>query len=180
MTPPVRGGGASPPFRAPGPSVQGLPAGLVSRTTAAVLDAGVLFAAALTAHFAYAAGRYLLLGPPFAMPDPAAWLTFSTAGTLAVGYLAGSWVTGGRTAGNQVMGLRVTSRSGHRLTLATAVVRAVLCVVFPVGLLWIPVSRRSASVQDVVVDSAVAHDWYGRTRPPVRPRAAGRDGGARS
>ena len=43
--------------------------------------------------------------------------------------------------------------------MARAVARAVLCLLFPIGLLWVVVSRRNASVQDLLVRSAVAYDW---------------------
>jgi uncharacterized RDD family membrane protein YckC len=63
-----------------------------------------------------------------------------------------------------VAGLRVLDRSGRRLSVRRALLRAVLYVVFPAGLLWILVSRRNASVQDLVVGSIVIYDW--RYRPP--------------
>jgi uncharacterized RDD family membrane protein YckC len=83
---------------------------------------------------------------------------------IAIGYLTCGWTWTGRTVGKQVAGLRVVDRSGRRLSAIRALPRAVLCVLFPAGLLWILVSRRNASVQDVVVGSAVIYDW--RYRPP--------------
>ena len=65
----------------------------------------------------------------------------------------------GKSAIYQVAGLRVTDRSGGRLTLGRALVRAVLCLAFPAGLLWILVSRRNASVQDLLVGTVVVYDW---------------------
>ncbi|GGY99206.1 RDD family protein [Streptomyces poonensis] len=155
MTSPVRGA----------PSLQGRPAGIVSRTVAGAVDLLVVLCTVFSIHFGFAAGRYLLLGPPFALPKPAAWVTLGLGYGTAVAYLAGSWMIGGRTVGDQLLGLRVLSRSRGRLTLVTAVLRAVLCVFLPWGLLWIPVDRRGASVQDRLVNSAVVHDWYGRSRP---------------
>ena len=35
-----------------------------------------------------------------------------------------------------------------------------LCVVFPVGLLWSAVSRERRSLQDLVVRSVVVYDWH--------------------
>jgi hypothetical protein len=45
-------------------------------------------------------------------------------------------------------------------------VRAVVYVVFPLGLLWSAVSSSRRSLQDVLVGSVVVYDWH-------------RDGGAR-
>jgi hypothetical protein len=49
-----------------------------------------------------------------------------------------------------------------------AVLRAALCVVFPLGLLWCALSRHRRSLQDLVVGSAVVYDGVGsgRTDPP--------------
>jgi uncharacterized RDD family membrane protein YckC len=55
--------------------------------------------------------------------------------------------------------LRVLDRSGRRLRVPRALLRAVLYVVFPAGLLWVLVSRRNASVQDLLVGTAVVYDW---------------------
>ena len=144
------------PARARRPQeVQGRPAGLVSRTVAATVDVLVALGILLAAQCGYAAAHRLLTGPPFAC----------------------GWTFGGRTAGDQLMGLRVTARSGRRLTSVTALLRAVLCVALPWGLLWIPFSRRGASLQDAVTGSAVVHDWYGRTRgrPVGSPAGEARD-----
>lgn len=49
-------------------------------------------------------------------------------------------------------------RTGRALGLRRSVVRAALCVTFPLGLCWIPLSRTRASLQDLVVASAVFYD----------------------
>ncbi|WP_051135531.1 RDD family protein [Streptomyces sp. 351MFTsu5.1] len=153
------------PARARRPQeVQGRPAGLVSRTAAAAVDLLVVLAILLAAEAGYAAAHRLLVGPPFAFPDPGPAATAALGSGALVVYLACGWLFGGRTAGDQLMGLRVTDRSGRRLTSGAALIRALLCVALPVGLLWIPFSRRGASLQDAVTGSAVVHDWYGRTR----------------
>ncbi|MFE3849631.1 RDD family protein [Streptomyces griseorubiginosus] len=151
--------------------VQGRPAGLVSRTVAAAADVLVALGILLTVEAGYAAAHRLLAGPPFAFPDPGPGVTAALGSATLVGYLACGWFFGGRTAGNQLMGLRVTDRSGRRLTAGIALLRALLCVALPWGLLWIPFSRRGASLQDVVTGSSVVHDWYGRThgRPGDSP-----------
>jgi uncharacterized RDD family membrane protein YckC len=61
--------------------------------------------------------------------------------------------------GKQVAGLRVVDRAGRRLSLGRSFCRAVLYVLFPAGLLWVLASRRNASVQDLIVGTAVLYDW---------------------
>ncbi|MFE2099318.1 MULTISPECIES: RDD family protein [unclassified Streptomyces] len=170
--------------RAPGPAVvQGLPAGIVTRTVAAVVDVLVVLGAVAVVQSGYEALRYLLVGPPVSAPRLGLWGAVGFGSALAAVYLAGSWCTVGRTVGDQMMGLRVTGRSGARLTLVPAVLRAVLYLLFPLGLLWIPASRRRASVQDLLVGSAVLHDWYGHSRhrpgPAGSPGPPGRGAGER-
>jgi uncharacterized RDD family membrane protein YckC len=77
-------------------------------------------------------------------------------------------VTSGRTVGMQVLGLRLVGASGEPVGPAHALLRAVCCVAFPAGLLWVLVSRRNASVQDLLVRSAVVYDWaYAVPHPPA-------------
>ena len=80
-----------------------------------------------------------------------------------IGSLAAGWASTGRTVGKQVAGLRVLDQTGRRLSLRRALLRAVLYVIFPAGLLWILVSRRNASVQDLLVGTGVIYDWTYRS-----------------
>ncbi|WP_063759844.1 RDD family protein [Streptomyces sclerotialus] len=155
------------PARQYGPATgQGQAAGLVSRTLAAVVDVLVVLAVGLAALLAAGAVRFMVAGPPFALPHLPPRTSSACGAVLAVGYLAGSWLTAGRTAGDRLMGLRVTGRSGRPLGPGRALLRAVLCVAFPWGLLWIPVSRYGRSLQDLAVASVVVHDWH--RGPPGR------------
>ena len=49
--------------------------------------------------------------------------------------------------------------AGRRLSLPRSLARAVLYVLFPAGLLWLLASRRNASLQDLVLATAVVYDW---------------------
>jgi uncharacterized RDD family membrane protein YckC len=49
----------------------------------------------------------------------------------------------------------VVDRGGQRLSLWRSFARAVLYVLLPAGLLWILASRRNASLQDLIVGTAV-------------------------
>jgi len=145
-------------------AAQGERAGLVSRGAAALIDAFAVSAVCVLALVCTGAIRYLLLGGPFTLPDPPRRLVPVIGGAVSVAYLTWGWVNGGRTAGDQVMGLRVLAQSGRPLGLLRALLRAVFCTAFPLGLLWIVVSRRRASLQDLIVNSSVIYDW-GRPRP---------------
>jgi uncharacterized RDD family membrane protein YckC len=57
------------------------------------------------------------------------------------------------------MGLHVVDRRGRNLRLGLALARAVFCVTFPVGLVWVAVSRENRSVQDLVLRTSVVYDW---------------------
>jgi uncharacterized RDD family membrane protein YckC len=89
-------------------------------------------------------------------------LSVTTALFAMVVYLTVAWSVTGRTYGDHVMGLRVVGRRGDRVWPPTALVRAALYVVFPVGLLWCGVSASRRSVQDVVLRTSVIYDWRPR------------------
>ncbi|MEV5599686.1 RDD family protein [Streptomyces sp. NPDC052496] len=153
----------SPPVGTPA-RLQGRTAGLVSRTLAALTDALAVLGIAVLTGLAVGAVRFLVFGPPFTAPRPSDQLTGAFGFCLAVGYLAAGWSVTGRTVGGRLMGVRVVQRSGRRLRPGRALFRAVLCVLLPLGLFWAPLSRRDASVADLVVRSAVVYDWYGGRR----------------
>ncbi|MFF0739679.1 RDD family protein [Streptomyces sp. NPDC004111] len=150
--------------------VRGRPAGLVSRLLAAVVDALVVAALGVLVHLGASCVVLLVTGPPFHALDLPSWVTAGGLTVLALGYAAGGWATTGRTAGDQVMGLRVCTRSGRSPGVPRALLRAALCLALPLGLLWVPLSRRRASVQDLLVSSTVVYDWSPRTPEPSAPR----------
>lgn len=84
---------------------------------------------------------------------------FSTVGTgvVAVVYLTGCWVVSGCTAGAVVMGLRVVGRRSQRVRPVAALLRAIVCVVFPVGLVWVAVDRQRRSLPDIVFGTRVVY-----------------------
>ncbi|GAA2479046.1 RDD family protein [Streptomyces longisporus] len=135
-------------------------AGVVSRSLAALVDVIVVAAIGLAVQFAYGGLRLLVDGPPFRMPDLSGWRAGVLGWAVAVLYLGVSWASTGGTLGDWLLGLRVTGRTGRLLGIPRALLRAVLCIALPVGLLWIPFSRRHASVQDVVMASAVRYHRF--------------------
>ena len=148
-------------------------AGLVSRAAATVIDSLVVVMAGLALLLVVASVRLLWMGDldlgfadalPYRIAAPA----------LLLAYLTYGWGLDGRTVGKLVVGLRVLDEVGTDLSFRRAFVRAALCIVFPLGLLWSAVSRRVASVQDLVVRTVVVHDW-GRVRTPGRPARRGEE-----
>jgi uncharacterized RDD family membrane protein YckC len=135
------------------------PAGIVSRSLAGAVDAAVLLAIAGTAYLALTAFVFLLDPLRFRFPAPPRLVCATTVMVLSVCYLTGGWATAGRTYGAQVMGLRVVDGAGAVPHVGRALARAVLCVVFPLGLLWAAVSRRRLSVPDLLLRTSVVYDW---------------------
>jgi uncharacterized RDD family membrane protein YckC len=148
---------------------QGERAGIVSRSVAAIIDFGLLvvlvFGAVIGASvwsFFFSRSGGLELKWPSRLG-----LGGIGAVTLFL-YLAWGWASSGKTVGKRVVGLTVVMRSGRRVPKLVAVARAALCVLFPLGLGWSAVSATRASVQDLLLRTAVVYDWGGR-----RTRGAG-------
>jgi uncharacterized RDD family membrane protein YckC len=140
-------------------ALQGHRAGFASRVVADLVDLGVAWLLGLSALVAGGVIGYLLTGPPFSLPVLPNWLDATLGAAILVGYLTLSWAATGRSVGKQLAGLRVVERGGRRLSLWRSFARAVLYVLFPAGLLWILASRRNASVQDLLLGTAVVYDW---------------------
>jgi uncharacterized RDD family membrane protein YckC len=158
-------GGVSPLPREARP-YQGQRAGLVTRLVAAVIDA-VVVALVLLAGYAAWAGLLFLLDPRgFSFPDTSLFRSLAAGFVVVVVYLTGAWWTSGRSYGCLVMGLRVVSWRGERLRFAGALVRAFLCALVPIGLLWVAVSRENRSAQDVFLRTSVVYDWQPRGASP--------------
>jgi uncharacterized RDD family membrane protein YckC len=141
---------------------QGVRAGVVSRTLAMVVDA--VYAIAIVAvGYALWAGFRLLRSPrEFAWPQVSFAVLATIALVVATLVLTTSWASTGRSPGGRLMGLRVIGPDGSPPRFLRSFVRAVLCVVFPLGLFWSAVSKRNASVQDLVVRTSVVYDWHDR------------------
>ena len=140
-------------------SHQGTSAGVVTRLAAGVVDALVVALALAGSYAAWVALVFVLDPRRFRMPD--ASLLGSVAFFLAylVVYLTVSWWMAGRSLGDHLWGIRVTSRNGDLMGLVRAFVRAVTCAFFPVGLLWCAVDRDRRSLHDLVLRTAVTYDW---------------------
>jgi uncharacterized RDD family membrane protein YckC len=139
---------------------------MVTRLVAAALDLAVVVGV-LAAAYAGWSGFLLLLDPRnFSFPEVGVVFSLFSAFVVSVGYLTVAWTLSGRSYGDLVMGLRVLGPGGRRLHLLGAFLRALACVVLPVGLLWIAVSREKRSLQDVVLRTSVVYDWQPRSAHP--------------
>jgi len=142
---------------------QGQHAGLVTRLIANTVDFLVVAVVVAVGYAGVVALRFLWNSRTFSWPAPRLGLLLLVGSTVMVVYLAGTWVVTGRTYGDQLLGLRVVGPGGRPPRIGGALARAVLCVLFPVGLFWVAVSRENRSAQDVVLRYAVLYDWAQQT-----------------
>ena len=145
---------------------QGQRAGLVTRLVANSIDAAVVAALLLAGYGAINAVEFMVDPLGFEFAHASLLLSGAAGLVVSVVYLTLAWATTGRTYGCHVMGLRVVSRRGRRLPPVVALLRAVFCAFFPIGLLWCAGSRARRSVQDVVLRTSVVYDWLPRVAPP--------------
>ncbi|MFF0344691.1 RDD family protein [Kribbella sp. NPDC004875] len=152
---------------------QGRPAGLVTRTAAAVVDFFVVLALLTGGYLALNALLFVINPRHFHLLAVSA--VFSRTASLVVfaGYLAAAWTITGKTFGCQVMGLRVVSAAGGPVRAWVALVRAILYTLFPIGLV-LCVMRHHRSLQDMLLRTRVVYDWRaqrdGRITPAPQPR----------
>jgi uncharacterized RDD family membrane protein YckC len=138
---------------------EGAPAaGVVRRSLAAVIDVG---AVVVTLYALQAAVALSVVGSWPGAPIRGGAETvqeIAVSLVVAVAYWAECWSRSGRTAGGAALGVRVLSRDGLPLRPAEAVMRAVSCLIFPVGLLSAVVDRDRRSLQDMAFGSRVIYE----------------------
>jgi len=146
---------------------QGQRAGLVSRLLASTVDLAAVVGAIGAGYLAVSMVVFLWDPGRFHFPAvDTAWL-LTAGGVVLFCYLSASWAMTGRTWGDLLLGLRVVNYQGERLRAAGAALRAALCVVFPIGIFWVAVSRANRSVADLVLRTSVVYAWAG-TPPRAR------------
>ena len=155
-------GGVSPIPREARP-YQGQRAGLVTRSLAGIIDALVVGVLLLSLYLGLNGFLFLVNPRTFQFIDTSFLPLLTLAMGVSVLYFAATWAATGRSYGCHVIGLRVVDHRGRRLPPLAALLRAVLCVFVPIGLLWCVVGRNRRSLQDVVLRTSVVYDW--------RPRA---------
>ena len=143
----------------PAEGFQGQAAGIVSRTLAAGIDGIVVATILLAGYVGSSAVRFVWNPRTFTFPAPDGWFSVAAAGLIATAYLTVGWWIAGRSYGCAVMGLRVVGRDGRDLHFAPALVRAVVCVLFPLGLAWCALDRGTRALHDLLTRSRVIYDW---------------------
>jgi uncharacterized RDD family membrane protein YckC len=147
---------------------QGHRAGMVTRTIAGAVDALVVLVA-VTVGLLSVNGLSFVLDPRgFQVVGASQEVLVEVALATAIAYLAGSWTILGRSYGCRLMGLRIVDRRGRSPRLPRALLRAIFCVIFPLGLLWCGVGRSRRSVQDLVLGTSVVYDWMPEHHRPAR------------
>lgn len=144
---------------------QGHRAGIVTRFAADAIDFGVLVAVLVGMYIAWSTLVFLADPRDFSFPPVTFAIAFVVGAVVLGAYLTFGWWLTGKTYGKHVMGLRVVNFDGRRLHFVGAAARAAFCVVFPLGLFWVLVSRANRSVQDVVIRTSVIYDWSVRLDP---------------
>lgn len=150
--------------------LQGRRAGLISRLLANTVDFGVVVGIVAVGYAGVAAVRFLWNSRTFTFPAPGFGPLVLVGGVVLTLYLTACWTAASRTYGDHLLGLRVVGGRGRPLRRVTALLRAVLCVAFPIGLFWIVISRDNRSVQDLLLRSSVVYDW---SRAPLTRSGGG-------
>jgi uncharacterized RDD family membrane protein YckC len=135
------------------------PAGIVTRVLAGIADAAVIVVIAAVGYLVWTVARLAAQPRTFSWPPTNVWLSTSALSVFAILYFTVFWSTSGRTPGAALLGTRVLSRRRHVLSAPAALLRAIGCVVLPIGLLWCALDGRRRSLQDLVLRSTVVYDW---------------------
>ena len=142
---------------------QGQRAGIVTRVAAAAVDFLIVIVAICLVYGGIALATFIVRPRSFHWPSNIGWTLPVVYLVLLTAYLAFSWAGTGRTYGAALLGVRVVNHNGATMRLPAAILRAVLCVVFPIGLLWVAISSANRSIQDVIFRTSVIYDWSPRT-----------------
>jgi uncharacterized RDD family membrane protein YckC len=142
-------------------SFHGQPAGLVTRTLANVVDLIVVAALLAAGYLGVAGVLFLRRGAAFSFPIVSFRVGYAVGFTAWIVYMAVGWGLNGRTYGDQLLGLRVRTIDGGEVRRVRAVLRAVVCAIAPLLLIWVAFSRQQRSVQDLIVGTHVVYDWGG-------------------
>lgn len=147
----------------PARSCQGERAGLVSRALAAVIDIVVVVVSLGVTYVAVCGLMFAISPAHFTFPLPSRTVVLEAAAVLAVAYLTVAWAGTGRTVGGQLLGLRVVNRKGNHVHPVIAVLRAVCCLAFPIGLV-LAAGPGHRSLADLILRTSVVYDWDPRSR----------------
>ena len=146
------------PVAAARAGIQGARAGLVTRSLANVVDVLVVALLMAGGYATVSAALFLLSPTTFTFPAPAPATLLLLGLFVQAVYFTVTWAVAGRTYGDRLLGLRVADDRGTRLGWKRCTTRAALCTIFPIGLVWVLVSRENRSVQDLLLRTSVLYD----------------------
>ena len=135
----------------------GRSAGIVTRGLAAVIDLAVVLLILGTLYLGLILVKLVYSPAAFTLPSLSVIYSTVTAFIVAVLYLTGCWAVSGFTVGAVTMGLRVIGRRSRRIRPLVAMLRAIGCVVFPIGVLWVAVDSKRRSLHDIVFRTQVVY-----------------------
>ena len=147
---------------------QGRRAGIGSRLLADLIDLLAIILIAVVLLVVAAGVRSLWTGSFDVVPPPRPAREILT-GLLCLAYFGYGWGLNGRTLGKILVGLRAVGEDGGDLSPSRGIARAALYILLLPGFLWVLVSHRNASIQDLVLRTAVIHDWGPGAPGPATP-----------
>lgn len=139
--------------------LQGMPAGVVTRTMAGAIDYAVVWGAIGCAYVGYGVLHFLWNPVRFTWPDVPVAVFFAGGFALMIIYLWAAWATRGKTVGGVLLGTRVVSLNGGRLDPFRALLRAAFVTVFPIGLFTCAVTSGSRSIHDIPLGTKVVYHY---------------------
>ena len=146
--------------------LQGSRAGMMSRALADVVDVAIAFLIYVAIGLLLNVMWDLFFSDGIEINEPRGWVSALAIFVILVVYLALGWGSTGRTAGKQLMGLRVVRADGDGLKPSNALWRAFLCALFYPGLLLAIVNQRNRSLQDLICKTVVVYDWLPEAGEP--------------
>ena len=144
----------------------GLRSGLITRLIADAIDLVVVAVLLFGVLVAIGVVMYMLGDGTFRLPHAGPIVTAIAFPVMEIAYLGFTWSSRGRSLGKDLLGLRVLQGDGAKLRTVRAFARATF-VTFLGGpsLLWVAVSRKNLAVHDIVLRTAVIHDWSSAASP---------------
>jgi uncharacterized RDD family membrane protein YckC len=149
-------------------------AGVVTRVLAAGVDVVAVALLAVGLDLAAAGARFVWSPVDFRWPRPAIGSSIVVLLAIGVLYLTVAWAMTGRTYGGRLLGLRLLSTRGELLGWTRAFLRALTCVLWPVGLLWSGISTVRSSLQDILFRTVVVYDAHPYVHAHTADRQQGR------
>ncbi len=171
-TPPLPRAVPAPPSEAtPPPDLRGRTAGFVSRLLAFMIDV-ILISIAIRAtgwildDIRMVTGTYFYLPALTSLGDATAPIYVTVAGGLlmSAAYFVFFWTLAGVTPGKGLLGLRVITRDGRRLSLLRSLVRllgyTLSTAIYGLGYLWIAIDNWREGWHDKIARTAVIYAWH--------------------